>query len=51
MTAPLLEARGLVKSFGDNRVLRGIDVAVPAGLQQRGAHAATCRESLASSRV
>ncbi|QXG76301.1 amino acid ABC transporter ATP-binding protein [Modestobacter sp. L9-4] len=31
MTAPLLEARGLVKSFGDNRVLRGIDVAVPSG--------------------
>ena len=31
MTAPLLEARGLVKSFGENRVLRGIDVAVPAG--------------------
>jgi cystine transport system ATP-binding protein len=31
MSAPLLEARGLVKSFGDNRVLRGIDVAVPAG--------------------
>ncbi|MFQ1002809.1 amino acid ABC transporter ATP-binding protein [Modestobacter sp. SSW1-42] len=31
MTAPLLEARGLVKSFGDNRVLRGVDVHVPAG--------------------
>ncbi|GAB4079498.1 amino acid ABC transporter ATP-binding protein [Modestobacter muralis] len=31
MSAPLLEARGLVKSFGDNRVLRGIDVTVPAG--------------------
>jgi len=31
MSAPLLEARGLVKSFGDNRVLRGVDVAVPAG--------------------
>ena len=31
MTAPLLEARGLVKSFGDNQVLRGVDVVVPAG--------------------
>ncbi|MCW2581539.1 MAG: Glutamine transporter ATP-binding protein [Klenkia sp.] len=31
MSAPLLEARGLVKSFGDNQVLRGIDVVVPAG--------------------
>ena len=31
MSAPLLEARGLVKSFGTNRVLRGVDVAVPAG--------------------
>jgi L-cystine transport system ATP-binding protein len=31
MSTPLLEARGLVKSFGTNRVLRGIDVVVPAG--------------------
>ena len=31
MSAPLLEARGLVKSFGDNRVLRGVDVTVPTG--------------------
>ena len=31
MTAPLLEARGLVKSFGDNQVLKGVDVVVPAG--------------------
>ena len=31
MSAPLLEARGLVKSFGDNRVLRGVDVVVPSG--------------------
>ena len=26
MSTPLLEARGLVKSFGTNRVLRGVDV-------------------------
>jgi len=31
MTGPLLEARGLEKSFGTNRVLRGVDVAVPPG--------------------
>jgi len=31
VTAPLLEARGLVKSFGDNQVLRGVDVVVPSG--------------------
>jgi cystine transport system ATP-binding protein len=31
MSTPLLEARGLVKSFGTNRVLRGVDVVVPAG--------------------
>ena len=31
MSAPLLEARGLVKSFGDNQVLRGVDVVVPSG--------------------
>jgi cystine transport system ATP-binding protein len=31
VSAPLLEARGLVKSFGDNQVLRGVDVVVPAG--------------------
>ena len=31
MSAPLLEARGLVKSFGTNRVLRGVDVVVPSG--------------------
>lgn len=31
MTAPLLEAAGLRKSFGDHHVLRGVDVAVPAG--------------------
>ncbi|TXR57083.1 amino acid ABC transporter ATP-binding protein [Quadrisphaera setariae] len=28
---PLLEAAGLVKSFGETRVLRGVDLAVPAG--------------------
>ncbi len=31
MSAPLLEARGLTKSFGDVQVLRGVDVVVPAG--------------------
>jgi len=31
VSAPLLEARGLVKSFGDNQVLRGVDVVVPSG--------------------
>jgi cystine transport system ATP-binding protein len=31
MSAPLLEARGLVKTFGTNRVLRGVDVVVPPG--------------------
>ena len=31
MSAPLLEARGLEKAFGDNRVLRGVDVLVPSG--------------------
>ena len=31
MSAPLLSARGLVKSFGDVRVLRGIDLDVAAG--------------------
>ena len=31
MSGPLLEARGLEKSFGANRVLRGVDVAVPSG--------------------
>jgi L-cystine transport system ATP-binding protein len=31
MSAPLLEARGLEKSFGTNRVLRGVDVAVQPG--------------------
>jgi cystine transport system ATP-binding protein len=31
MTAPLLEARGLVKAFGDVQVLKGVDVVVPAG--------------------
>ena len=31
MTGPLLEARGLDKSFGAHRVLRGVDVAVPPG--------------------
>ena len=31
MSTPLLEASGLVKSFGANRVLRGVDVAVPPG--------------------
>ena len=31
MSAPLLEARGLVKTFGANRVLRGVDVVVPSG--------------------
>jgi len=31
VSAPLLEARGLRKSFGDNHVLRGVDVAVPTG--------------------
>ncbi|WP_432491037.1 amino acid ABC transporter ATP-binding protein [Kineococcus auxinigenes] len=29
--APLLEARGLHKAFGDHEVLRGIDVTAPAG--------------------
>ncbi|WP_308470257.1 amino acid ABC transporter ATP-binding protein [Kineococcus rubinsiae] len=29
--APLLEVRGLQKSFGDNHVLRGIDLEAPAG--------------------
>ena len=28
---PLLEARGVAKAFGDNRVLRGVDLAVDAG--------------------
>ena len=31
MSAPLLEARGLVKTFGTNRVLRGVDVVVRPG--------------------
>jgi cystine transport system ATP-binding protein len=31
VSAPLLEARGLEKAFGDNRVLRGVDVLVPSG--------------------
>jgi len=31
MSAPLLEASGLVKTFGTNRVLRGVDVQVPSG--------------------
>jgi len=31
MSAPLLEACGLVKTFGTNQVLRGIDVVVPSG--------------------
>ena len=31
MSAPLLEARGLRKSFGATEVLRGIDLTVPAG--------------------
>ena len=31
MTAPLVEARGIDKSFGDHHVLRGIDLAVDAG--------------------
>lgn len=31
MGAPLLEARGLRKSFGDNDVLRGVDVTAGAG--------------------
>ena len=29
--SPLLEARGVTKSFGDNHVLRGVDLAVEAG--------------------
>ncbi len=28
---PVLEARGIAKAFGDNRVLRGVDLAVEAG--------------------
>ncbi len=31
MSGPLVEARGLTKSFGDVQVLRGVDVVVPAG--------------------
>ena len=31
MSAPLLEARGLVKTFGANRVLRSVDVVAPSG--------------------
>ena len=31
MSESLLEARGLEKSFGQNRVLRGVDVVVPPG--------------------
>ncbi|MGQ7297931.1 amino acid ABC transporter ATP-binding protein [Quadrisphaera sp. KR29] len=31
MSAPLLEATGLEKSFGKTRVLRGVDLSVPAG--------------------
>jgi cystine transport system ATP-binding protein len=31
VSAPLLEARGLEKAFGANRVLRGVDVRVPSG--------------------
>ena len=31
MSAPLLEARGLVKTFGTNRVLRSVDVVAPSG--------------------
>jgi len=31
MSAPLLEARGLTKTFGANHVLRGVDLQVPSG--------------------
>jgi cystine transport system ATP-binding protein len=31
MSAPLLEARGLVKTFGTNQVLRSVDVVAPSG--------------------
>jgi ABC-2 type transport system ATP-binding protein len=31
MTSPAIDARGLTKSFGDHRVLDGIDLSVPAG--------------------
>jgi phospholipid/cholesterol/gamma-HCH transport system ATP-binding protein len=30
-TGPLLEARGLVRAFGETRVLNGVDLAVPRG--------------------
>ena len=31
MTTPAIEISGLMKSFGDNAVLKGVDLRVPAG--------------------